>query len=326
MEEEIRQMRVLYNTNLTKLNSTRDYYNNLIRSWRINYRVKQYYFNYITNWYNNQKNILISKKETKLREIHLKYNYSPPAPEPLKKAFLVGINYQNTSAQLRGCVNDVNDLKHMLTTKYNYSESNILTLTDSQATKQNIMTRLTQLLQSCQAGETLFFSFSGHGYFWNDIYKKDEIDGKDELIVTVDNYAIVDDELKYVIDTYLKENVTLIALFDNCHSGTILDLPYQYFKGEQEMIHHSLSSDTKGTVICLSGCRDDQVSMDAYLDGDFNGAMTFNFIELLNENNSLTWKTCVEQLREKLQTGNFNQVPQITCGKQMDLNTLSVKL
>ena len=214
----------------------------------------------------------------------------------------------------------------MLSNKYNYSPSNILTLTDSQATKQNIMTRLTQLLQSSQPGETLFFSFSGHGYFWNDIYKKDEIDGKDELIVTVDNYAIVDDELKYVIDTYLKENVTLIALFDNCHSGTILDLPYQYFKGEQEMIHHSLSTDTKGTVICLSGCRDDQVSMDAYLQGDFNGALTFNFIDLLKSNDSLTWKACVEQLREKLQAGNFNQVPQITCGTQMDLNTLAVKL
>ena len=160
----------------------------------------------------------------------------------------------------------------------------------------------------------------------NDIYKKDENDGKDELIVTVDNYAIVDDELKYIIDTYLKENVTLIALFDNCHSGTILDLPYQYFKGDEEMIHHSLSTDTKGTVICLSGCRDDQVSMDAYLEGDFNGAMTYNFIKLMKENESLSWKACVEQLREKLQAGNFNQVPQITCGRQMDLNTLSVKL
>lgn len=326
MDEEIRQMNSLYNRDLQNLTNTRDYYYNLIRSWRINNRVKQYYLNYITSWYNNQKSVLTRKRDAKLREIQLKYNYSPPAPEPLKKAFLVGINYTGTSSQLRGCVNDVNDLKEMLTTKYNYSSSNILTLTDSQATKQNIMTRLTQLLQSCQAGETLFFSFSGHGYFWNDIYKKDEIDGKDELIVTVDNYAIVDDELKYIIDTYLKANVTLIALFDNCHSGTILDLPYQYFKGEQEMIHHSLSTDTKGTVICLSGCRDDQVSMDAYLEGDFNGALTFNFIELLKSNDSLTWKACVEQLREKLQAGNFNQVPQITCGTQMDLNTLSVKL
>lgn len=324
MDEEIRQMNSLYNRDLQNLTRTRDYYYNLIRSWRINNRIKQYYLNYITSWYENQKTILTRKRDAKLREIKSKYNL--PAYDPLKKALLVGINYQGTSSQLRGCVNDVNDLKNMLTSKYNYSSSNILTLTDSQATKKNIMTRLTQLLQSSQSGETLFFSFSGHGYFWNDIYKKDEIDGKDELIVTVDNYAIVDDELKYVIDTYLKENVTLITLFDNCHSGTILDLPYQYYKGNQEMIHHSLSIDTKGTVICLSGCRDDQVSMDAYLEGDFNGAMTYNFIKLMKENDSLSWKACVEQLREKLQAGNFKQVPQITCGTQMDLNTLSVKL
>ena len=324
MEEEIRQINELYNTNLKRLTATKDYYFNLINRWRINNRIKQYYLNYITNWYNKELSNLVKIRDDKLREIKLKYN-SPP-PDPLKKALLVGINYQGTSGELRGCVNDVNDLKNMLSNKYNYSPSNILTLTDSQATKQNIMTRLTQLLQSSQPGETLFFSFSGHGYFWNDIYKKDEIDGKDELIVTVDNYAIVDDELRYIIDSYLKENVTLIALFDNCHSGTILDLPYQYFKGEQEMIHHSLSTDTKGTVICLSGCRDDQVSMDAYLEGDFNGAMTYNFIKLMKDNDPLSWKACVEQLREKLQAGNFNQVPQITCGRQMDLNTLSVKL
>jgi len=324
MEEEIRQINELYNTNLKRLTATKDYYFNLINRWRINNRIKQYYLNYITNWYNKKLSNLVKTRDDKLREIKLKYNFPPP--DPLKKAFLIGINYQGTSGELRGCVNDVNDLKNMLINKYNYSSSNILTLTDSQATKQNIMTRLTQLLQSSQAGETLFFSFSGHGYFWNDIYKKDENDGKDELIVTVDNYAIVDDELKYIIDSYLKENVTLIALFDNCHSGTILDLPYQYFKGDEEMIHHSLSTDTKGTVICLSGCRDDQVSMDAYLEGDFNGAMTYNFIKLMKENESLSWKACVEQLREKLQAGNFNQVPQITCGRQMDLNTLSVKL
>ena len=71
------------------------------------------------------------------------------------------------------------------------------------------------------------------------------------------------------------------------------------------MIHHSLSTDTKGSVICLSGCRDDQVSMDAYLEGDFNGAMTYNFIKLMKENDTLSWKVCVEQLREKLQAGKF---------------------
>jgi metacaspase-1 len=320
MDQEINNVLVWYNNSLNKLTSIRNYYYNLINRMGVRHNIKIYYKNYITTWYNYERSKLTKRKENMIREINTKYK------DMNKKALLIGINYKNTTAELRGCVNDVTDLREMLISKYNYSYSNILTLTDSQATKQNIMSRLTQLLQSCKGGETLFFSFSGHGYYWNDIYKKDEIDGKDELIVTIDNHAIVDDELKYVIDTYLKENVTLVALFDNCHSGTILDLPYQYFKGDQDMIHNALSKDTKGTVICLSGCRDDQVSMDAYLKGNFNGAMTFNFIEMLKENDKITWKSGVEGIRNKLKAGNFNQVPQITCGKQMDLNSVVIKL
>ena len=47
---------------------------------------------------------------------------------------------------------------------------------------------------------------------------------------------------------------------------------------------------------------------------------------LLKENDKITWKSGVEGIRNKLKAGNFNQVPQITCGKQMDLNSVVIKL
>lgn len=322
MEEEIRNVNVLFKREFNRLITIRNYYYKTIQRWLVDFTRKQYYINSVAKWFNHEKRKLNLKRKSQIKDIQLKYGNI----KSNKKALLVGINYLGTNAELRGCVNDVMDLKNVLTTQYDYSNSNIVTLTDHKATKQNIMTQLTNLLKNGKSGDTLFFSFSGHGYFTHDIYKKDEIDGKDELIISADKYAIVDDELKSLIDTYLKENVTLIALFDNCHSGTILDLPYQYFKEGREMVHHSVSNETKGTVICVSGCRDDQVSMDAYLQGDFNGAMTFHFVQLLKEKGSLTWKACVEQLRGKLKHSKFTQIPQITCGKKMDLNTLPVAL
>lgn len=323
MEEEIKKINELYTTQLNKLIIVGNNKYKSILSWRINYKTKLYYLQYTIRWFNTQKTILVNNKTNAIKQIHDKY--SNINPNPLKKALLVGINYVNTSSELRGCVNDVNDLKQMLTTKFNYSDANIVTLTESQATRQNILSQLTTLLQSSESGDTLFFSFSGHGHYTRD-NSMDEMDGKDELIISVDRYAIVDDELKQIIDSHIKEKVTLFVLVDTCNSGTILDLPYQYFKGEQEMIHHSANMDTKGTVICVSGCRDDQLSMDAYLEGDFNGALTFHFIELLNQHTSLSWKTFMQQLRKKLKKDNFTQIPQITCGTKMDLNSVSVKL
>lgn len=324
MQKEIDHVNAVYNRDLNRLTSIKNNYFFQISKWRVRNYIKNIYRRHINNWFQKNKFNLDKKRANELEKIKQKYDALPPPP--LKKALLIGINYKNTEGELRGCVNDVNDLKKMLTSKYDYSPSNVTTVIDSEATRKNILKQFTELLRSGKSGETLFVSFSGHGYYWDDIYNKDEIDGKDELIVTVDNYAIVDDELKNIIDANLKENVTLIALFDNCHSGTILDLPYHYFKEDKEMIHHSLCKDTKGTVICLSGCRDDQVSMDAYLQGDFNGALTFHFVEMLTHNRSLTWKKLVDSLRSNLELKQFNQVPQITCGRKMDLDQLRVQL
>lgn len=321
MEEDIGKVNILFKQNVNRLITVRNHYYNTIRHWTVDFRRKQYYINSVARWFNREIKKLTQQRESQIKDIQLKYTKA----NTIKKALLVGINYVGTTAELRGCVNDVMDLKDLLITKYDYSSSNIVTLTDHNATKRNIVVQLTNLLKTGKSGDTLFFSFSGHGYFTQD-FSGDEKDGKDELIISVDKYAIVDDELKSLIDAYLKENVTLIALFDNCHSGTILDLPYHYFKGEHEMVHHSVYSDTKGTVICLSGCRDDQVAIESYFAGDFNGAMTFNFIQLLKDNSSLTWKACVEQLRGNLKKNNITQIPQITCGTQIDLNTLPVSL
>ena len=48
-----------------------------------------------------------------------------------KKALLIGINYFGQSGELRGCVNDVNNIKQLIMSR-GFRESNMMILTDDQ--------------------------------------------------------------------------------------------------------------------------------------------------------------------------------------------------
>jgi hypothetical protein len=73
-------------------------------------------------------------------------------------------------------------------------------------------------------------SFAGHGGQTKDL-DGDEEDGYDEVIYPVDfrqNGHITDDEMHRIMVRQLQGGVRLTAIFDSCHSGTALDLPYIY--------------------------------------------------------------------------------------------------
>lgn len=70
----------------------------------------------------------------------------------------------------------------------------------------------------------------GHGGQTKDL-DGDEEDGYDEVIYPVDFRAaghIVDDEMHRIMVQTLQPGVRLTAIFDSCHSGSALDLPYIY--------------------------------------------------------------------------------------------------
>lgn len=70
----------------------------------------------------------------------------------------------------------------------------------------------------------------GHGGQTKDL-DGDEEDGYDEVIYPVDFRQvghIVDDEMHAIMVAPLPPGVRLTAIFDSCHSGTALDLPYIY--------------------------------------------------------------------------------------------------
>jgi intein/homing endonuclease len=83
----------------------------------------------------------------------------------IKKALLVGCNDYKSVSDLRGCLNDVSNIKDVLKKLYGYDDSEIVTLTNSKATDSAIRSKLAWLTNGVSAGDQLFFHFSGHGCF-----------------------------------------------------------------------------------------------------------------------------------------------------------------
>lgn len=100
----------------------------------------------------------------------------------------------------------------------------------SQPTKQNIIRAMHWLVKDAKPNDSLFFHYSGHGGQTPDL-DGDEDDGYDEVIYPVDFRVvghIVDDEMHRIMVQSLQPGVRLTAIFDSCHSGSALDLPYVY--------------------------------------------------------------------------------------------------
>lgn len=153
-----------------------------------------------------------------------------------RKALLIGINYFNQKGQLRGCINDVRNMSSYLNGNFGYAREDMVLLTDdqrnpmSQPTKQNIIRAMHWLVKDAQPNDSLFFHYSGHGGQTPDL-DGDEDDGYDEVIYPVDFRSvghIVDDEMHRIMVQSLRPGVRLTAIFDSCHSGSALDLPYLY--------------------------------------------------------------------------------------------------
>lgn len=238
-----------------------------------------------------------------------------------KMALLIGINYQGTENELFGCINDANNIKELITEK---GFTDIRILTDDaleKPTKQNIIDHLKTILTNAASGDTIVFSYSGHGSYIFD-KNNEEKDGRDELIIPLDLNPILDDELKNIIQNNLKEGVTMFALFDSCFSGTVLDLKYQYLDSTNydNFTENNNNLETLGNVCMISGCMDSQTSVDAYINNKPQGAMTWSFLESLKTLENPTWRELVKNMRDILKINGLEQIPQFSSGKVMDID------
>lgn len=332
----VAQLTKAFNAQIASLTAQLNNNVNYINSLRINATLKRYYINSFIANYNAATNKLKAKFVADVRAINL-LTEIPGSSMPQKKALLVGINYKGTPNELYGCINDTNNIKTLLEQKYSFKNYIFLTDdTNKKPTKQNIIDELTNLLVNARSKEVLFFLYSGHGTCTTDL-NGDELDGQDELIVPIDatsiKTCILDDELNKIIQTNIKPDVKLFMLFDSCFSGTVVDLKYNYLDSDNldKLTVNPNVSEIGGQVIMISGCKDSQTSADAYVNyngkNTSSGAMSFAFLKTIEQlGTNISLKTLIEGMRSLLKDNGYDQIPQLSSGKAIDINTLLVPL
>ncbi|ORX77056.1 hypothetical protein BCR32DRAFT_65444 [Anaeromyces robustus] len=202
-----------------------------------------------------------------------------------KKALFIGINYTGTQAELKGCINDVRNISELVCRRFGFQ--NCLYLTDEQSDPQmkptydNIIDAMKWLVEGAQPNDSLFFHYSGHGGTARDP-TNEEVDSFNETILPLDyskNGQILDDVIYDNLVKPLPKGCRLTAIFDSCHSGTVMDLPYTYqCDGQVEVIENDLRKAIfqKALSVVGSFIQGGQANIASALLGIFDGSINFS--------------------------------------------------
>jgi hypothetical protein len=222
---------------------------------------------------------------------------------------------------------------------YGFKAEDIRMLSDSRATKANILDRLKWLVSDLQPGDVAVLHYSGHG----------------SLIVLRDQYGKVIDRQQPILCTYelnwdnpltfkelgqsivAPDGVNVTSILDCCHSGhdftdrTLrnpnMPLPKhdsvpRFLAPPPDIAFRARSLTGAGgppsrvatdqNDIVLAGCGVQQTSADAYIDGAYRGAFTYSLNESLHKlqykaNN----KTALTETINILKSRGFTQRPEL---------------
>jgi hypothetical protein len=250
-----------------------------------------------------------------------------------RKGLLVGLNrYPDPDHSLKGCINDVRQVSELLHSRFGFAaDGSIRLLTDERATTAAIIDRLHWLLDGARAGDVLVFHYSGHGSQVPDRDGDEHDDGLDEIICPYDldwDDPFTDDDLHAIVKG-LPAGVNLTVVLDCCHSGTGLreavspapggrrrsiGAPAALVRPRQAelAVRRFGARAAQGGAILIAGCRSDQVSADAYIDGDYHGALTYFLCKAIEASeDGLTYRDLIDRVRRALREHRFDQVPQL---------------
>lgn len=258
---------------------------------------------------------------------------SPPG-----RALLIGIEYtayaqQRRMDRLPGCHNDIYAMYNMLVAQYGYHPEHITILMDdslsrTQPTRQNIVNALNTLVSQQENTSKICVVYSGHGSYQTDT-NQDEADRRDETIVPCDVYEagmMTDDFLKSQFWSRLTVDIPVTCIFDSCHSGTILDLPYTVTPTTTTLALPLPSTPIVPTIISVSGCLDAQVSNSVYnlaKSQSWQGLLSFCLRTILAQNNyTPTISTLLTQIRAEITKRGFNQLCQMQSSQNIPTSNI----
>lgn len=224
---------------------------------------------------------------------------TPVAMRPLasggmnrRRALCVGINDYGAQS-LQFCVADA-ELWAQSLAQRGFTPT---MLSDQQATREQILGTLRDLVRDSVAGDTLVLQFAGHGTLVPDVDGDEAKTGQDFAYVPCDfeSGAFVLDDDVFAIWRELKEGVTATSFFDACHSGNglrMLALPeknalsrrarFLTLTPEQQRKHiefraargfralETRSGEIRGSAVFFGACAEREVALERDGHGDFS--------------------------------------------------------
>ncbi|KAF9234253.1 peptidase C14, caspase domain-containing protein [Melanogaster broomeanus] len=152
----------------------------------------------------------------------------------IKKALLIAVR----DVKIRGfpilhnAHHNAEDLQRLLIDVFGYPEDKVIVMMDKSdvtkdlwPTRANIKKQIWLFVRGASPGDHLFFYYSGHGHQVTCNHHS-ETDGLDEIIFTGNGKQIPDNDLKKWLVNPLPRGCKFFALWDSCHSKTILDLDH----------------------------------------------------------------------------------------------------
>jgi hypothetical protein len=155
--------------------------------------------------------------------------------------------------------------------------------------------------------------------------------------------GFISDDIFSDILQQLKKGVRMEILLDSCHSGTgtrdirpampfgqlsAEPVKYRYlrppvdiecrYQGDEEILKAPKAFRTDKEIILnhvlWAGCKDNQTSADALIDGEYNGAFSYYFCKHVRESSGNISRTDLyTRLKNSLKHNHFSQVPQLEC-------------
>lgn len=233
----------------------------------------------------------------------------------------IGINYKGQKGELKGCINDSNEIIKFA--QELNSQGFKIQMTESKKdcslkpTKENIQRQLKRAVSLCHEQKCTHFwlHYSGHGGQVRDV-NGDESDGKDETLIPLDYVQegiITDDWMLNNVINKLPPKIKFFGLMDACHSGSILDLKYHIDVNNLEHILVNSKSSRNIQGMMISGCRDHKVSYDGW-DEKYGaiGAMTSAFLKAAAINRKVSAISIVRSMRKQLKKRGYPQIPQLS--------------
>ena len=208
-------------------------------------------------------------------------------------------HYDGWSGPLNACEADVHAMAGICATQ-GFQTRKLLT---RDATRKAIADQLGELAGTLTSGDTLVISYSGHGGQLPD-ENRDEDDALDETWCLYDG-QMLDDEL-YLAWAQFDPGVRVAVFSDSCHSGTVVknlllaggtggqavtgtgtalhayrampaEMIVRTYYANQAFYDELLARPAPPTPACslilVSGCQDNQLSMDGPFNGAFTGAL-----------------------------------------------------